>query len=147
MVSTAEPTRPDLLLPTRVASSPKHGLGVFASRDLRAGEIIHIAPVIIISDVDLQTIDSTPLHGLAYGWDEDGGTCAFALGLGSLFNHAPDPNCEYHRLDADDVDEATGVAYGYDALQYSTRRAILAGEELTIDYSGGDPSVLWFEVR
>ncbi len=130
-------------VPTRVAPSPKHGLGVFAARDIAAGEIVHVAPVILMSDTDVEILDPTPLHGLVYGWDE--GSSAFALGLGSLFNHDFEPNCEYHRLDADDVDEATGEAVGFDALQYSAVRDIVAGEELTVDYGGGDPSILWFD--
>lgn len=128
---------------TRVAPSPKHGLGVFAARAITAGEIVHVAPVIIISDTDVETLDPTPLHGLVYGWDD--GTAAFALGLGSLFNHDAEPNCEYHRLDADDVDDDTGEPRGFDALQYSALRDIAVGEELTIDYSRGDPSILWFD--
>lgn len=133
------------LVPTFVAPSSKHGLGVFAARDITAGEIVHVAPVILMSEVDVETIDPTPLHGYVYGWDTEAGTSAFALGLGSLFNHDADANCEYHRLDADDVDDETGEPVGFDALEYTAAREIAAGEELTVDYSGGDPSILWFD--
>lgn len=129
----------------RVAPSPKHGLGVFAGTDIEAGERIHIAPVMVVTDADVETLDSTPLRGLVYGWDEDHGTSVLALGYGSLFNHAAEPNCVYHRIDAGDIDSATGRAHGFDALEYSTIRYVEADEELTIDYSGGDPSLLWFD--
>ena len=129
----------------RVARSPLHGLGVFAAVDLAADVVVHVAPVLLMTDSDVDTLESTPLRGYVYGWDPEGDTAAFALGIGSLINHDGDPNCVYHRIDAGDVDDATGVVHEFDALQYSTRRAIAAGEELTVDYSGGDPSLLWFD--
>lgn len=128
----------------RVAPSPRHGLGVFAERDLPKGQVVHLAPVILLDEDDLNTIDTTSLHGYAYGWTDEDQTAAFALGVGSLFNHDTKPNCEYHRIDAGDVDDA-GEVHEFDALQYSTRRAVRRGEELTVDYSGGDPSILWFK--
>jgi uncharacterized protein len=130
----------------RVAPSPKHGLGVFAARTIPEGTVVHVAPVMLMSDEDVETLEDTALRGLVYGWDTDVGTSALALGYGSLFNHDPDANCVYHRIDADDVDAESGQVLGYDALQYSTLREVPEGEELTIDYSGGDPSMLWFDV-
>lgn len=142
---------PDVLVASsqlvRVAPSPKHGLGVFAAVAIGAGTVVHVAPVMLVTDEDVEVLESTPLRGLVYGWDEEVGTSALALGYGSLFNHDPDPNCVYHRIDADDVDAETGHVLGYDALQYSTIRDVAAGAELTIDYSGGDPSILWFDAR
>jgi uncharacterized protein len=129
----------------RVGPSPKHGLGAFATEDTPAGTVVHVAPVMLMSEDDVETLETTPLRGLVYGWDEDLGTSVLALGYGSLFNHDPDPNCVYHRVDADDVDAESGYVLGYDALLYSTLRDVVAGEEFTIDYSGGDPSILWFE--
>lgn len=141
---------PDALLRTaqlvRVAPSPKHGLGVFAATTIPSGTLVHVAPVMIVTDDDVETLETTPLRGLVYGWDTDIGTSALALGYGSLFNHDPDPNCVYHRIDADDVDAESGDSLGYDALQYTTLREVAEGDELTIDYSGGDPSMLWFDV-
>lgn len=134
----------------RVGPSERHGLGVFATRDLEPDEVVHVAPVLLMSDEDVETLESTPLRGFVYGWDTDaasgsGSNAAFALGVGSLINHDPDPNCVYHRIDAGDVDELTGAVHTFDALQYSTVRPVAAGEELTVDYSGGDPSILWFD--
>jgi SET domain-containing protein len=132
--------------PVFVAPSPKHGLGVFATSDIPAGQVVHVAPVILLGAADLELIDETPLRGLVYGWTGDEpGMCAFALGLGSLFNHAAEPNCVYHRVDAGDVSIHTGATHLFDALTYTTVREVEEGEELTIDYSGGDPSVLWFD--
>jgi len=127
----------------RVAPSKRHGLGVFAESDLVAGQIVHLAPVILLDADDLDTIDTTALHGYAYGWVDDEQSAAFALGVGSLFNHDATPNCEYFRIDAGDVGD-DGAVHEFDALQYSTIRSVRRGEELTVDYSGGDPSILWF---
>lgn len=159
MVTRPAIVRPDTLPPvtTRhavladsafVAPSGRHGLGVFAAEAIAADRVVHVAPVIVIAAVDVELLDETPLRGLVYGWDHvEPGAGAFALGLGSLFNHDAEPNCAYHRVDAGDVDAATGEVCGFDALTYTTLREVAPGEELLIDYSGGDPSVLWFEPR
>lgn len=129
----------------RVGPSTKHGLGVFAARDFRAGELVHLAPVILMEDVDVEMLEDTPLRGYVYGWEGPEGSAAFAFGVGSLINHAPSPNCVYHRIDSGDVDEKSSFVYTFDALAYSAAVDIAAGEELTVDYSGGDPSILWFD--
>lgn len=118
---------------------------MFAARSFAEGEVVHLAPVMLMSDDDVETLESTPLRGLVYGWEHEGTSAAFALGVGSLFNHDAEPNCVYHRIDAGDVDDDSGAVHEFDALQYSTIRAVDEGEELTVDYSGGDPSILWFD--
>ncbi len=129
----------------RVGPSLKHGLGVFAARDFRAGELVHLAPVILMDDVHVEMLEDTPLRGYVYGWECPEGSAAFAFGVGSLINHDAEPNCVYHRIDTGDVDEDTGHVHTFDALAYSAGRDITAGEELSVDYSGGDPSILWFD--
>lgn len=126
--------------------SPKHGLGVFAVCDIPAGVIVHLAPVFLLDDEDVAMIDDTPLTGLVFGWEgDDGVTAAFALGIGAVFNHDAEPNLSYLRIDQGDVDDDTGMVYEFDALEYATIRPVRTGEELTVDYSGGDPSILWFD--
>lgn len=117
-----------------VGPSPVHGRGVFAGRDLAAGEAVHVAPVVLLDDTEHELLASTALDGYVYDW-ADGGV-ALALGYGSLFNHAADPNCEYS-LAPDDHP-------AWPALVYATRRVVPAGEELTVDYSGGEVD-LWFD--
>lgn len=118
----------------RVASSPVHGRGVFTSIDLPAGEVVHVAPVMLLTDDDHDRLVGTALDGYVYDW-HDGGV-AFALGLGSVFNHEDGANLHYE-LTAEDHP-------AWPAIVYVTRRPIAAGEELTIDYSGGEIE-LWFE--
>ncbi len=129
----------------RVGPSLRHGLGVFAATNFRAGDLVHLAPVILMDDMDVEMLEDTPLRGYAYGWEGPDCTAAFAFGVGSLINHSSYPNCAYHRIDAGDVDEATGYLHTFSALAYSAAVDIAVGEELTVDYSGGDPAILWFE--
>lgn len=117
-----------------VRPSPISGRGVFTSRALPAGEVVHVAPVLLLSEHDHDRLVDTALDGYVYDW-HDGGI-ALALGLGSVFNHAHGPNCTYELAPEDHP--------MWPAYVYHTVRAVAAGEELTIDYSGGEVE-LWFE--
>ncbi len=117
-----------------VAASSISGRGVFTSIDLPEGETVNVAPVILLSDADHDRLTGTALDGYVYEW-HDGGV-AFALGLGSVFNHDDEPNCIYELVDE--------THPAWPAIVYTTRRAVVADEELTIDYSGGEVE-LWFE--
>jgi uncharacterized protein len=113
-----------------VAASAVHGRGVFAARPFAADEVIEECPVLL---VPAGAIVALGLDGYCFEWDDD--HCAIALGYGSLYNHAWDPNARYdHDHDAD-------------VVRYTALRAIEAGEEITINYSG-DPDGrldLWFD--
>ncbi len=124
----------DVAAAVTVAASPIAGRGVFTSIDLPAGELVNVAPVILLSDDDHDRLTGTALDGYVYDWHEGG--VAFALGLGSVFNHDDDPNCAYELADESHP--------AWPAIVYATRRHVAAGEELTIDYSGGEVE-LWFE--
>ena len=126
--STATTTR------TYVADSALGGRGVFAAEDIDGGVIVEIAPVIVVPADEIEALEGTPLRDYWYGWT-DNGDAAVAFGHASFYNHAADPSCEY---------EAHAVI---DALVLRTRRAVVAGEELTIDYTGGGVNELWFTAR
>ena len=117
-----------------VGPSSISGRGVFTTIDLPADIVIHVAPLILLSDDDHEHLTHTALDGYVYDWD-DGGV-ALALGLGSVFNHAHDPNVGYELAPEDHP--------VFPAFVYRTERPVRAGEELTIDYSGGEVE-LWFE--
>jgi hypothetical protein len=115
-----------------VAGSPVHGRGVFAARSFVADEVIEECPVLL---VPAGAIVALGLDGYCFEWDDD--RCAIALGYGSLYNHAWNPNaCYEHDHDAD-------------VVRYVALCPIEAGEEITINYSG-DPegsAELWFDER
>jgi SET domain-containing protein len=111
---------------TRLGASPKHGIGVFAIRDIPAGISpfpdepsplvpVSIAAVEALADPALRQmyVDFCPLVGGHYQAPSD-----FRLMSQSWYlNHADEPN----------------IRSGPD-LVFVTARAILKGEELTSDY-------------
>ena len=112
-----------------VGPSSLHGLGVFSDIAIPTGAVIEKCPVIRISRSDLALIEQTVLLGRCFHWN---GAAALALGYGSLYNHCDTPNA------------GTWPDLEYDVLIVTALVDIVAGTEITISYSGGRPSVLWF---
>lgn len=113
--------------------SPRHGLGVFARRAISKGEVVEHCPVLLLDPDDAAVVAAGSLNGYMYDWDD--GRSAIALGCGSLYNHDPDPSAEYSQ------------GSDGDSLILSARRDIAAGEEITIDYTGGGSIELWFDLE
>lgn len=120
-----------------VGSTNCHGRGVFARRDLAAGELIEVCPVIVLGGADEQgLLDRTHLFDYYFAWGEHGELAAVALGYGSLYNHS------YH-ANADHIcDPLRGE------IRISAHRPISRGEEITINYGGlpDCPDPVWFDV-
>ena len=117
-----------------VDDSPGKGLGVFAKRPIAAEEVIEVAPVLFVNTVEFANPDKSNLaNNYVFYWED--GIVAVALGYGSLYNHAPDPNAEFEHTD--------------DSLIFIARRDIAAGEEITIHYHNDpdDPTPMHFEVK
>lgn len=119
---------------TYVADSALGGRGVFAAVAIAAGDVVEVAPVIVVPASEVESLEASPLRDHWYGWTDDG-DAAVAFGHASFYNHATDPTCLY---EAHDV---------LDALVVRTRRDVAAGEELTIDYTDGGTNELWFDAR
>jgi SET domain-containing protein len=119
---------------TYVAESPLGGRGVFAAEEIDADEVVEICPVLVVPAAEIDALNETSLRDHWYGWGDDG-DAAIAMGHGSFYNHEPDPSCIYEVHDV------------LDALVIRTTRAVVAGEELTIDYTGGGVNELWFAPR
>jgi uncharacterized protein len=117
---------------THVAASPLGGRGVFASERIEAGDVVEVCPVIVVPAAEIDALNATTLRDHWYGWGDDG-DAAVAMGHGSFYNHADDPSCGYEAHD------------DLDALVVRTRRRVEAGDELTIDYTGGGLNALWFD--
>ncbi|MBD2869218.1 SET domain-containing protein [Paenibacillus arenilitoris] len=113
-------------------SNGEFNRGVFATRDIAEGELIHEAPVIPYPNEEHEHIDKTILSD--YVFEYGANHTAVLLGYGSLFNHSYTPNATY---------DINFENHTFDFYAYT---AIKAGEEILINYNGevdcDDP--LWF---
>ena len=112
--------------------SPRHGIGVFAKCAIPEGEVVEHCPVLLLEPDDARYAAEGSLSGYVYDWED--GRSAVALGCGSLYNHDPDPSAEY------------SAGEDGQSLVLVARRDIAAGEEITIDYTGGGEIDLWFDL-
>lgn len=120
-----------------IQRTKEKGRGVFTKEPIPAGTLIEVSPVLVLSNSDTQTVDTTKLHNYIFLWGVRETRSCIALGFCSIYNHAYDPNCEYEM----DFDAET--------MAIKTRRAIKKGEELSINYNGDvtDDSPVWFDVK
>lgn len=118
-----------------IAPTKNMGRGVFTSEKLKAGTVIEIAPVIVMSQKDRTLIDQTLLHDYIFEWGDQHDQCCMALGYVPVYNHSYKSNCEYE------------MDYDNQLISIKTVRIIKAGEELYINYNGtwNDEKKLWFE--
>lgn len=114
------------------------GRGVFTHRPYKAGEVVEVCPVVQIPCPWGELPDT--MKRFVYDWGHLVGQSAgtiqgFALGVGSLFNHASPANLAFK---ADEPRQA---------LVFTALRDIAILEELTIDYNGDIPDgqADWFE--
>ena len=120
-----------------VAEAGAHGRGVFTDRAIPRGVTVEIAPVIAIPPSQVNDLSGTALYDYWFAWGEDNHGAAVATGFGSLYNHSFAANAVYYK------DLTAG------RLEFRAEQAIAAGEQVTIDYTGGDATAvpLWFEPR
>lgn len=118
-----------------IDNSEGKGRGVFTNEAIDAGDVIEIAPVIVMSAQDRLHLDATRLHDYIFEWGKDRMQCAMALGWIPVYNHSSNANCEYFM----DFEE--------EAMFLKTVRPVKAGEELTINYNGdfNNEKPVWFE--
>ncbi len=110
------------------------GLGVFARRPVRKGEVIERVPLLVMGAEEYAGgVDESLLARYVFHWGE--GQIALALGYGSLYNHSYRPNAKYE-------DEQP------QAKRFVALRDIRAGEEVTVNYNGSPTSrkQMWFDV-
>jgi len=122
----------DLLPPAglRIGASQGRGRGVFATRAFACGELVEVAPVLVLPAKQQGSVDGTVLDSYVFGW---GDSLAIAFGYGSLYNHSWAPNLEYQKRIADALIEFVAI------------RDIAPGEELFTNYTASNPhrSDLW----
>ncbi|GMK57869.1 hypothetical protein CspeluHIS016_0407030 [Cutaneotrichosporon spelunceum] len=114
-----------------VEERPGRGRGVFASAPIRAGTVLEVAPVLVLTKEQWEggRMDDTVLGEYGFCWARGG--MALGLGIASLFNHSSTPNVNFVR------NFAAGT------ITFTTSRAVDTDEELCICYSA-DETKLWF---
>jgi SET domain-containing protein len=124
-------------LSVEIKSSLGRGRGVFATRNIKQGEIIETSPVLVIPVDEMISINKTTLHQYHYDWapnEKVGG--AIGLGLLSLYNHSASPNATFFK------------DYNNNTISILACRDIAKTEEVFIDYREDylfPPEKLWFE--
>ncbi|OIJ12862.1 SET domain-containing protein-lysine N-methyltransferase [Anaerobacillus arseniciselenatis] len=106
--------------------------GVFATRDIKKGELIHEAPVIPYPNIEQILIDETTLADYVYEYGKN--HSAVVLGYGMLFNHSYEPNATYD------------IHFENHTFKYYAYTDIKAGQEILINYNGevDNKEPLWF---
>lgn len=99
------------------------GRGVFARKPFEKGELVERAAMLYLPASQWNAIATTEIYHYAFSWGRDLEAAAVALGYGSLYNHASDPNAEFKRR-IDDLQ-----------IEFRARRRIEVGQEISIDYN------------
>lgn len=112
------------------------GRGVFASREIKKGELIESCPVIPTSESDYLFLKKTLLRNYYFMWDESNKKVAICLGFGSIYNHSYEPNATYKKLIKENI------------IDFVAIKNIKKDEEITVNYNFGNPndkSPLWIK--
>ena len=124
------------MVPICIKDTAKYGKGIFATRDIKTGELIEVSPVLVSSKDEWKYLKKTVLFNYCFTWGEDYEQIAIVLGYGSLFNHSYTPNTMF-------INNTDNLS-----IDFYANEDIKAGEEITINYNGelDDKSPLWFDV-
>ncbi|WP_085991257.1 SET domain-containing protein [Oceanobacillus senegalensis] len=117
---------------TSSLSDGEFNRGVFATSNIKKGELLHEAPVIAYPNDQHPYIEKTLLADYAFEYGIN--HTAILLGYGMLFNHSYEPNAIYE------------INFGNHTFNFYAYTDIKAGDEILINYNGDvdnkDP--LWF---
>jgi hypothetical protein len=80
--------------PLRFGASPLHGMGVFATRDIQAGEVLEMVPTV---PAEKYNIFTNTLLDYAYAPPFTKKMVVLQLGFGMVYNHSEKPNA-LHRI-------------------------------------------------
>lgn len=108
------------------------GRGVFATEDIKKGEIIEVAPILVLQFEDF--IDTRwNLLFEYYFWLDD--EVVLALGYGSMYNHSVSANAGYE------------IDIKNKSITFKSIKQIKKGEEVLFNYKGSTSAKapLWFE--
>ncbi len=98
------------------------GLGVFAGKDYKKGDIVEIAPFLEVDLIGNENI----LSNYQFQSHINSNKGVIIFGYGSMYNHSSPPNLKYYYQDADSR-----------LVEFYATRDIKKGIELTINYGKG----------
>ena len=103
---------------------PKKGLGVFATKKIKKGEVVEECPVFSLGDDESPISVSFFYYRFSYPKERGSKESVIPWGYGSLYNHDKTPNTDWR-----DHPEYMG-------FEFYSLSDIEVGEELTISYGG-----------
>lgn len=99
------------------------GRGLFAMQDIPAQRVLFTAELLVLSEVDTVTVNTTDLQYYTFKYNEK--QDCLVLGDGEIFNHSDTPNVGYKLIDFD----------GRKVMAFYTLRDVVPHEQLFIDYN------------
>lgn len=118
-----------------IADAGKKGRGVYTTENIESGTIVEVAPVLVLSKKERETIEQTKLYHYIFEWGKSLKKAGLAFGYMSMYNHSYNANCEYE------------MDYEDNTMTVRTVRAVKKGDELYINYNAvhDDPTPVWFD--
>lgn len=113
------------------------GRGVYTRRDIKKDEIIEKCPVIEVPKHDVSNLRESILVTYFFYFGKNKERLAIALGFGSIYNHAYEPNATYK------------IKHTEKIIDFVALKDIKKDDEITVNYNYGnqkDKSPLWFKV-
>lgn len=114
----------------KIKITSEFGRGLYATRDIGVGEIITECELLVLEELDTKVVNMTSLRDYTFKFNKT--QDCLVLGDGKLFNHADFPNCEYRLVEFD----------GRHIMQFFATQEIITGEQLFIDYTHDEKTVL-----
>lgn len=106
-----------------VKDSPIHGLGVFCSEPIQAGEIIESCAFLKFPQSNEEKIPVFQNYSFCWPRSESWVNHAMVLGYGSFYNHSQFPSAQWYTEE--------------DKFVFYALKDINVGEEIFIDYANG----------
>jgi len=129
-----------MILPCLVVTASgkeKGGRGVYTTKNIKAGTVIEISPVLVFTRTERKVIEETKLHHYIFEWGKSTKLAALGMGYVSMYNHDYNANCDY------DMD------YENELITITVVKDVKKGAELFINYNASPDSQkpVWFDAK
>ena len=108
----------------KVKMTRRKGRGVFANCNIKKGETIEIAPVVVLSQRQAKELNKLNIVNFCYQWGRRGNFTALVMGFAPFYNHSYHPNAEYQHQPQ------------RKAIRFFAIKNIVKGQEVTHNYNG-----------